>query len=173
MADQPLSLEHVRYMYIIDDDAVQREMIKDYMNERYLFTVETFEDGESALQNIDSHFPEIIVLDYYLNANNPKAKDGISILKEIKARSPKSEVVMFSGEDKLEVAMEGMRNGAYDYVVKGESAFNKIEKVIDNLGERHKMEAIQIAQKKTITFLAIALVLTILGALLYFLSLPK
>jgi two-component system, OmpR family, response regulator len=173
MSNQLLSLDHVRYMYIVDDDAVQREMIKDYMNERYLFTVEVFEDGESALANIKNHEPEILVLDYYLNANNPNAKNGISILKEIKAQSPDTEVVMFTGEDKLDVALESMRNGAYDYVVKGESAYNKIEKVIDNLGERHKMQTIQHAQKRTITFLAIALGLTVIGALLYFLSLDQ
>jgi two-component system, OmpR family, response regulator len=167
MSDQQLSLEHVRYMYIIDDDAVQREMIKDYMSERYLFTIDTFEDGESALANINTHNPEIVVLDYYLNANNKSAKDGISILKEIKAKSPETEVIMFTGEDKLEVAMESMRNGAFDYVVKGESAFNKIEKVIDTLGERHRLKAQTIAQRKAIIVLAVLLAITLLAAFMY------
>ncbi|MCX8471487.1 MAG: response regulator [Chitinophagaceae bacterium] len=173
MAEKVINLEHVRYMFIIDDDAVQREMIKDYMAERYLFEVKIYDNGEDAMEEIKTLKPEIIVLDYYLNSHITKSKNGIEVLKQIKQVSPTTEVVMFTGEDKLEVALESMRNGAYDYVVKGESAFNKIEKVINNLGERHRMMAIHIAQKRTITFLsivigaivAVAVILGVMGLL--------
>jgi two-component system, OmpR family, response regulator len=167
MAEKVIMLEHVRYMFIIDDDAVQREMIKDYMAERYLFNVKIYDNGEDAMQDIESLKPEIIVLDYYLNSHSANAKNGLAILKEIKQISPNTEVVMFTGEDKLEVALESMRNGAYDYVVKGESAFNKIEKVINNLGERHRLQAINIAQKRTITFLSACIGLIIAGVIYF------
>jgi two-component system, OmpR family, response regulator len=170
MAEKVIMLEHVRHMFIIDDDAVQREMIKDYMADRYLFAVKMYDNGEDAMAEIKTLKPEIVVLDYYLNAHVSTAKNGIDVLKDIKEISPSSEVVMFTGEDKLEVALESMRNGAYDYVVKGESAFNKIEKVINNLGERHRMQAINIAQKRTIIFLSIAIALIIVGAIAYGLS---
>ncbi len=162
-----IQLEHVRHMFIIDDDPMQSEMIKDYMAERYLFEIKTYGNGEDAIADIASLQPEIIVLDYHLNAQNPNAKNGIEVLKMIKDKSPKTKTVMFSGEDKLEIATSSMANGAYDYVVKGETAFNKIEKVINNLGEQHRMEAIQSAQKKTITFLAVSIGL-IIAAVLYF-----
>jgi two-component system, OmpR family, response regulator len=167
---EPLELEHVRYMYIIDDDDIQREMIKDYMQERYLFDIKTFETGEAAYAELEVDKPEIIVLDYHLNAHDPQAANGIEVLKRIKQISGTSQVVMFSGEDKLEVAINSMRNGAYDYVVKGESAFNKIEKVINNLGERHRSEVIQIAQKRTIYFLVGVICLIIAGGIIYFLK---
>jgi two-component system, OmpR family, response regulator len=165
---EPIQLEHVRYMFVIDDDTMQAEMIKDYMNERYLFDVKTFASGEDAMQSILEDQPEIIILDYHLNSQVPTAKNGIEVLKQIKIHSPKTNTVMFSGEDKLEVALASMQNGAYDYVVKGESAFNKIEKVIDTLGERHRLEAINIAQKKTITFLSIAIGLIIAVVAFFF-----
>jgi two-component system, OmpR family, response regulator len=170
MAEKVIMLEHVRHMFIIDDDAVQREMIKDYMADRYLFAVKMYDNGEDAMAEIEKLKPEIIVLDYHLNSHITSAKNGIEVLKVIKEVSPASEVVMFTGEDKLDVALESMRNGAYDYVVKGESAFNKIEKVINNLGERHRLQAINIAQKRTITFLTIAIALIIAGAIFYGLS---
>ena len=170
MAEKVINLEHMRYMFIIDDDAVQREMIKDYMAERYLFNIKIFDNGEEAMHEIDTDKPEIIVLDYHLNAHNPSAKNGIDILKEIKEKSPASEVVMFTGEDKLDTAIASMRNGAFDYVVKGESAFNKIEKVINTLGERHRMQAINTAQKRTIAFLITVIGLIILGTILFYMS---
>ena len=153
----PIQLEHVRHLFVIDDEPMQAEMIKDYMKDRYLFEVKTYASGEQAMPDIIALKPEIIVLDYHLNSQVPNAKNGVEVLKEIKINSPKTNTVMFTGEDKLDIATSSMQNGAYDYVVKGESAFNKIEKVIDNLGERHRLEAINIAQKKTITFLVLAI----------------
>jgi two-component system, OmpR family, response regulator len=161
MANLDYTVEHVRYMFIIDDDAVQREMIKDYMADRYKFDIKTFEDGESAFDAVSKFKPEIMVLDYHLNAQNPSAKNGVDVLKQIKSLSPNTAVVMFTGEDKLETALESMRNGAYDYVVKGESAFNKIEKVINNLGENHRLLIINQSQKRTITFLGVALAIIV------------
>ena len=84
-----ITLENVRLLYIIDDDPVQTEMIKDYVSERYIFTLKTYEDGESAMTDIETNKPEIIILDYHLSSSNPQAKNGIEILKEIKKNKPR------------------------------------------------------------------------------------
>ncbi len=163
-----ITLENVRLLYIIDDDPVQTEMIKDYVSERYIFTLKTYEDGESAMTDIETNKPEIIILDYHLSSSNPQAKNGIEILKEIKKISPDTKVIMFSGQDNINIALESMRNGAYDYIIKGETAFNKIENTINRLGEIHKLEAINIAQKRTITLLIVFLIIAITAGVLYF-----
>ena len=75
---------------------------------------------------------------------------------------------MFSGQDNINIALESMRNGAYDYIIKGETAFNKIENTINRLGEIHKLEAINIAQKRTITLLIVFLIIAITAGVLYF-----
>jgi DNA-binding NtrC family response regulator len=74
---------------------------------------------------------------------------------------------MLSGQDKIDVAVDSMRNGAYDYVVKGETAFSRTENVINNISELHKMHTINVAQKKTITLLLIVLVAIVILAILY------
>jgi hypothetical protein len=61
-----------------------------------------------------------------------------------------------------------MRNGAYDYIIKGETAFNKMETTVNRLGEMHKLEAVNTAQKRTITFLAVIIGLIVLMGVLYF-----
>lgn len=167
MADENIMLESVRYMFVIDDDPVQTEMISDYLKERYIFELKTFANGEDAMKDVAALNPEIVVLDYHLNSNNSNAKNGIEILKEIKLASPATKVIMFSGQDNINIALESMRNGAYDYIIKGETAFNKIENTVNRLGEMHKMEAVNIAQKRTIIFLAVALSIFILLGILY------
>lgn len=160
---------HARRLFIIDDDPVQTEMIKDYISDRYVFDLRTFSDGESALQDIKDLEPEIIVLDFHLNMQNPNAKDGVAILKEITRISPKTKVFMFSGEDNVEVATQSMANGAYDFIIKGETAFTKLEHTINRLGDMNQMEVIQKAQKKTITILTIGIITVIILGVLYLL----
>jgi Response regulator containing CheY-like receiver, AAA-type ATPase, and DNA-binding domains len=160
-------------MFIIDDDPVQTEMIKDYLTERYVFELKTYDTGEQAMPDVEKLKPEIIVLDYHLNANNPNAKNGIEVLKEIKQKSPLTKVIMFSAQDNIDIALESMRNGAYDYIIKGETSFNKIENTVNRLGEMHKLEAINYAQKRTITFLAVVIgVIIVLGVLYFFYGAP-
>ncbi len=158
---------HARRLFIIDDDPIQTEMIKDYIADRYVFDLRTFGDGESAMKDIQELEPEIIVLDFHLNSQNAHAKDGIEVLKDIRKVSPNSKVFMFSGEDSLEVATKSMANGAYDFIIKGTTAFTKLEHTINRLGDMSEMETIQKAQKKTIAILTIGIVTVIVLALLY------
>ncbi len=160
-----------RYLFLVDDEPIQNEMLKDYLTERFLYEIVVFDNGEEALKKMHLH-PEILVLDYYLNANNPNAKNGIEILKQIKEISPSTQVIALSGQDKIEVAIDTIKFGAYDYVVKGESAFSRIENIINNLSELHKMRTINKAQKNTITFLSIVIVLIILCSLYFLLIRP-
>lgn len=160
-----------RYLFLVDDEPIQNEMLKDYLIERFLYEIVVFDNGEEALKKMHLH-PEILVLDYYLNANNPNAKNGIEILKQIKEISPSTQVIALSGQDKIEVAIDTIKFGAYDYVVKGESAFSRIENIINNLSELHKMRTINKAQRNTITFLSIVIVLIILCSLYFLLVRP-
>lgn len=162
-----LTLENARYVFVIDDDPIQTEMIRDYMKERYVFDLKVYSDGEAALKDVEKLKPEMAVLDYHLNSNNPGAKNGIEVLRQIKKISPSTKVIMFTGEDNINVALESMRNGAYDYIIKGETAFNKIENTVNRLGEMHRLEAVNVAQKRTILYLGIGIGIIILLAILY------
>jgi two-component system OmpR family response regulator len=59
----------------------------------------------------------------------------VDVLKKIKELSPTTEVIMLSGQDKIEVAVDSMKYGAYDYVIKGETAFTRIENVFNKINE--------------------------------------
>lgn len=171
MTDDNIMLENVRYMFVIDDDPVQTEMISDYLKERYIFELKTYANGEEAKADIQALKPEIIVLDYHLNAAIPNAKNGVEVLKEIKTISPTTKVIMFSAQDNINIALDSMRNGAYDYIIKGETSFNKLENTVNRLGEIHKLEAMNVAQKRTILFLMIFIGLIVaFGVVYYFYS---
>lgn len=161
-----------RYLFLVDDEPIQNEMLKDYLNERFLYEVKIFDNGEEALQNMHLN-PEIVVLDYHLSGHNKEAKNGVEILKSIKDKYPATQVIVLSGQDKIDVAIDTMKYGAYDYVVKGESAFSRIENVINNASELHKMRTINKGYKNTITMLCAVIGLIVLGALYFLVIKPR
>jgi two-component system OmpR family response regulator len=157
-----------RYIFLVDDEPIQNEMLKDYLNERFVYEIKTFDNGEEMLQNMNLN-PEIVVLDYHLSAHKATAKNGVEILKAIKENHPDTQVIMLSGQDKIDVAVDSIKYGAYDYVVKGETAFSRTENILNNISELHKAKTINKGYKSTITMMTIVIIIFVLMALyLYF-----
>lgn len=161
-----MALSDKRYIFLVDDEPIQNEMLKDFLSERYTYEIKVFESGEEALANMHLH-PEIVVLDYHLNAHLNDAKNGVDVLKDMKDKHPDTQVIMLSGQDKIDVAVDTMKFGAFDYIVKGESAFPRIENVINNASEIHKLKVVNEGYKRTITLLTIVIGLIIIGALFF------
>jgi len=59
--------------------------------------------------------------------------NGIQVLEKIKESNPSIEVIILSVHDKVKIAVETMKNGAYDYVIKNDTVFLKFQTVIRNL----------------------------------------
>lgn len=156
-----MATESRHCIFLVDDEPIQNEMLKDYLSERFLYDIRTYESGEDALKHMDLN-PDIIILDYHLNGNTPQAKNGVEVLKTIKEHHPGVEVIMLSGQDKIEVAVDSMKYGAYDYVIKGETAFARMENVISNVSELHKVKTINSAYKRTIILLSVIIGIIVL-----------
>lgn len=150
-----------RFIFLVDDEPIQNEMLKDYIADRFQYKIKTYESGEAAIK--DMHLdPEIVVLDFHLNSHLPDAQNGVEVLKKIKEQHPKVQVIMLSGQDKLDVAVESMKYGAYDYVIKGETAFSRMENILNNINELHGLKSSNNTYKKVITFLCVSIVAVVL-----------
>jgi len=103
------------------------------------FTVETFVTGELCLEHL-SNDPDVIILDYHLNGIDKTAMNGIETLDKIKAINPDIPVVMLSSQDKIDVAISCMHHKAFDYVVKSETAFVRLQKNITAFFHYEKIE---------------------------------
>ena len=136
-----------RYIFLVDDEQIQNEMLKDYISDRFKYKIKTYESGETAIADLNLD-PEIIVLDFHLNAHLPDAQNGVEVLKKIKEVHPTSQVIMLSGQDKLEVAVDSMKYGAYDYVIKGETAFSRMANILNNINELNNLKTANKSYKK-------------------------
>jgi two-component system OmpR family response regulator len=121
-------------VYLVDDDEIYVGALKHYLQEKLKETIKikSFHSGEELLKEIPRQKPDIVILDYILNSFYPFAMDGRSVLQKIKQRDPDMTVIMLSGQDKIEIALDSMKNGAFDYVIKNDNAFLKILSSIKN-----------------------------------------
>jgi two-component system, OmpR family, response regulator len=126
-------------LFLVDDDALYLKALEIEFLENANFEIETFQSGEAVLIALDKK-PDIIILDYHLNSIDKDAKNGLQTLDAIKKINPSSEVIMLSSQDKIEVAIECMHHKALDYVIKSETAFLRLKKIISQLFLVKKME---------------------------------
>ena len=126
-------------LFLVDDDAVFLKSLEIDFLERADFIIETFATGELCVANL-SHDPDVIILDYFLDGIEATAMNGIQTLDKIKAYNQDIPVVMLSSQDKIEVAIDCMHHRAFDYVVKSETAFVRLQKIITTIFRYKKME---------------------------------
>jgi two-component system, OmpR family, response regulator len=126
-------------IFLVDDDAVYLKSLEIEFMENADFSIETFETGEDCLLAL-SHKPDVIILDYLLDGIVRDAMNGIEVLDKIKAYDPDIPVIMLSAQDKIEVAVDCMHHQAFDYVVKSETAFVRLQKIISTIFRYRKME---------------------------------
>jgi len=126
-------------LFLVDDDALFLKSLEIDFLKAADFEIETFVKGELCIANL-SHQPDIIILDYLLDSVDKNAMNGIETLDKIKAFNPDIPVIMLSAQDKIEVAIDCMHHKAADYVVKSETAFMRLQKIITTVLRFNKLE---------------------------------
>ena len=96
---------------IVDDDKSIRYSLKRMLEEKY--SILTAQNGEEALDRIKEGSPDLILMDIKM-----PGRGGIEILKEIKSMDPKSLVILMTAYGTTDTAIEAMKFGAFDYILK-------------------------------------------------------
>lgn len=113
---------------IVEDEAIMRESMRDWLKDEG-YDVETAERGEEALERIGEVDYGIVVLDMKL-----PGKNGLNVLKEAREKNPQLKGVIMTAYPTVETAVEAMKLGALDYLIKPVDP-NALEKLIaDSLG---------------------------------------
>ena len=126
-------------IFLVDDDAMYLRLLEIQFLEHTNFEIETYRSGEECLENL-SQKPDLIVLDYLLNSVEKDAMNGIEVLDKIKAYNALIPVIILSAQDKIDVAINCMHHAAFDYVVKSETAFMRLQKIITSILEVNKLK---------------------------------
>lgn len=117
---------------LVDDE---KEFV-DTLAERLLLrgvAAETATSGEEAIALIKESPPDIVILDLMM-----PGLGGLEILKQIKADDPDIQVILLTGRASTEEAVEGMRHGAFDYLMKPltiEELIKKASQALNRVGK--------------------------------------
>ncbi len=148
-------------LFLVDDDPVYLQMLEHTLSvsKYYEAAIKTFPSGEACIKALGEN-PDIVIVDYYLNSVNPHAMDGIELLRKIKKINKDFKVIMLSGQEKIDVAINYVNYGAFDYIVKNENGFIKTQNAIHNFVEHERLKK-SAQQSKFFASLIIGLVIVI------------
>jgi DNA-binding NtrC family response regulator len=100
------------HLLIIDDELELLESLKNVLQRREM-SVAIAPNGEAALKHMKESFTEVVLLDVKMPGMN-----GIEVLERIKKDFPNVEVILLTGHPTIDTALTGMKQGAFDYVIK-------------------------------------------------------
>ena len=98
---------------VVDDEQDFLETLVNRLNKRDIDATGVL-SGEKALEEVKKRLFDAIVLDIKM----PGGMDGIEALREIKKIQPLAEVILLTGHASVETSIEGMKLGAFDYLLK-------------------------------------------------------
>jgi DNA-binding NtrC family response regulator len=147
-------------IFIVEDNPVYNKLVVNYLHSKKFDRIESFLSGEECLKRLNEK-PDIIIQDYLL-----EGIDGIEVLKATKKKHPPTEFIFLSGQDSVDVAINTMKLGAFDYIVKDQMA---LKKMVDKISKIIAMQNLARSNKRYKTGIALffvalaAIILLLIG----------
>ena len=127
-------------VYIVDDDPAVRDALSVLFNmEGYV--VETFSDGDKFVQSASKSVPACVMLDVHM-----PGRSGIEILKALNAEHYPAPIFIISGQGDIPMAVEAIRNGAFDFIEKpfsAETVLERVKEAVAAMKQRQEVDASQ------------------------------
>lgn len=121
-------------IFIVDDDPFCLNLYEQHLINLGCNDVTTYNNGVECLNAIVEK-PEVIFLDHNMDVLN-----GFELLKKIKRFDPEIFVIMISGQEDMKTAIDALKYGAFDYIIKNNEEVEKLEEVLRRItGIRHEM----------------------------------
>jgi heterodisulfide reductase subunit A len=111
---------------VVDDELIIRDSLKAWLDDEEGFTVATAESGPDALDKLTKDTYQLMLLDIKM-----PGMDGVEVLKKAKEIIPELQVVMMTAYATVETAVEAMKIGALDYLIKPFETDTLMPKVIE------------------------------------------
>ncbi len=128
-------------IFVVEDDMWYSKYLNHQLSLNPEYEVKVFNDAKSFLAAMHE-LPDIITLDYNLPDMN-----GSEILKKIKSISPDTNVIIISGQEDIQTAINLLKDGAYDYITKDDNTKNRIFNIIshirDNIGLQKELNLLR------------------------------
>ena len=123
---------------IIEDDAFYSTILALQLKNRIIANTQVFNDGEAFLKS-DIYAFDIIILDMNLTTEVEESLNGKDVLQLLVNKKAPAKVIVLSSQHVIEDAIEVLKIGAIDYIVKNEEAFDKLIGTLQSIVEFNKL----------------------------------
>lgn len=123
-------------LFIVEDDKVFAMTLKADIENTFKnipIKIHLFSSGEISMEKFMQIMPQVVILDYHLNSKYSEAADGIKVLNWMKKENDATKIIMLTGDNVIETAIDSFHHGASDYVIKTESKFKDINNSLSNI----------------------------------------
>ncbi len=114
-------------IFVVEDDSWYSELLVHHLTLNPDYEVIKFTNARECLAQLHQQ-PSVITLDYSLPDMN-----GAEVLKKILAFNPNIQVVIISAQENITTAIDLLKKGAYDYIVKDDDARNRLWSTVNNI----------------------------------------
>lgn len=115
-------------IFLVDDDVMCLNLYKQFLKQAGYTNIELFDSGADCLDALVEDEPDVIFLDY-----NMEGMNGMDVLKQIKETDPEILVMFISGQEDIQVAVNALKHGAVDYIVKSSLNPERMKAVMDKI----------------------------------------
>ncbi len=119
---------------LIDDEPQFVEVLAERLEARG-FTVQTALTGDEGLAKLQEQEADVVILDVQM-----PGRDGVETLREIKRIKPLIEVIMLTGHATIESGIQGLKLGAYDYLMKPTDTEDLVAKILRAYARKSEQE---------------------------------
>lgn len=161
-------------IYVVEDNKLFNRIVVDFLQKQGLKNIKSFYNGQDCLNAVKGgEHPDIVIQDYHLDDST-----GIAVLQAVKKRSKRTEFVFLTANEDMEVAVNSIKYGAFDYIIKDndlalKKVYNKIEKISKMLELEKRNHLIQSMMVVTLVVLVAITVLMILHGVFDLFGLKK
>lgn len=120
-------------IFVVDDDIFCQQLYRQFLLNLGYEDVETMDCGTACIENLYKD-PHLVFLDYDMNDMN-----GIEVLQTIRQYDSTINVVFISGQESVEIAVDTLHYGAFDYIVKARATPQLLEAIIESMEAERKM----------------------------------
>ncbi|MCU0430090.1 MAG: response regulator [Cytophagaceae bacterium] len=120
-------------IFLVEDDTFYREMLHFHLYENGYKNIQEYASAEECMDNLYK-MPDVVFMDY-----NMKGTNGMEALQQIKSFHSDIEVILLSGQESIEIAVNSLRYGAFDYIIKNDVAMEKVSLQILNIDKLKKL----------------------------------
>ena len=125
----------MKAIYIVDDDPAVRDALSVVFSMEG-FEVETFSDGDTFVRSANKAQPACVLLDVHM-----PGRSGIEILRALNAEDYPAPIFIISGQGDIPMAVEAIRNGAFDFIEKPFDAETVVARINDGIAAMQKQMA--------------------------------